>query len=492
MAAIVSTNAPPCRMLLGGVWRESQATQFSEITNPATGEILARLPHSTREEVNAAVEAAAGAFRAWSATPPVERARVLFRYKMLLEEHLEELARQVTQENGKTLPDARGSVRRGIEVVEFACGIPTLMMGRTAENVGRDVDSSTVRQPLGVCVGIPPFNFPAMIPLWMFPLAIACGNTFVFKPSDKAPLTAMIQARLFQEAGLPAGVLNVVHGLKETVDALLTHRKVKAVSFVGSSAVAQYVYATAAAHGKRVQAMGGAKNHMVVMPDADMSAAVKGILSSSFGSAGQRCMAGSVLVTVGDAAEKLLPLLVEEAGKLRVAPGTEESADLGPVITRQARERILSYIEKGEKEGARLALDGRRKATPKEGNFLAPTIFDNVRPEMSIAREEIFGPVLAVMRAGSLDEALDRVNASSYGNGAVIFTRDGGWAREFSTRVQAGMVGVNVGVPAPTGIFPFAGWKGSFFGTLHANGQDAVEFFTETKVITSRWEKRPL
>ncbi len=486
----VSTSAPPCRLLIGGSWRESQASQFSEITNPASGEVLARLPHATREEVTAAVEAAAAAFPAWSATPPVERARIMFRYKQLLEEHFEELARQVTQENGKTLVDARGSVRRGIEVVEFACGIPTLMAGRTAENVARAVDTMTIRQPLGVCVGIPPFNFPAMIPLWMFPVAIACGNTFVLKPSDKVPLTAMLQVRLLEQAGLPAGVINVVHGLKDAVDVLLEHPAVKAVSFVGSSAVAKYVYATAAAHGKRVQAMGGAKNHMVVMPDADMDAAVKGILSSSFGAAGQRCMAGSVLVAVGDAAEKLMPLLVQEAAKLRVAPGTEESTDVGPVITTQARERILGYLEKGTKEGAPLALDGRSKTLPKEGNFVGPSIFDHVRPDMSIAKEEIFGPVLSVMRVNTLDEALDRVNSSSYGNGAVIFTRDGGWAREFATRVQAGMVGVNVGVPAPAGFFPFAGWKGSFFGTLHANGQDAVEFYTETKVITSRWEKR--
>ncbi len=490
MASALSAQATSCPLFIAGAWRDSEAAESSEITNPASGEALARLPHSTREEVNAAVEAAAAAFPAWSDTPAVERARLLFRYKQLLEEHFEELARQVTLENGKTLADARGSVRRGIEVVEFACGIPTLMMGKTAENIARDIDTHTLRQPLGVCVGIPPFNFPAMIPLWMFPLALACGNTFVLKPSDKVPLTALLEVRLLEQAGLPPGVLNVVHGLKATVDALLEHPKVRAVSFVGSSAVARYIYATAAAHGKRVQAMGGAKNHMVVMPDADMAAAARGILASAFGNAGQRCMAGSVLVTVGDAADRLLPLLVEGARQLRIGSGEDPASELTPVINCQARERILGYIGKGLAEGAVLALDGRTAPTPKEGNFLGPSIFDHVTPEMSIAREEIFGPVLSVIRATTFDAALEAVNAGAYGNGSVIFTRDGGWARDFCRRVQAGMVGVNVGVPAPAGFFPFAGWKGSFFGDLHATGSDAVEFYTDTKVITGRWERR--
>ncbi len=487
MSSPVLTQAPPCGIFVNGEWRESEATEFSPVTNPATGEALARLPHSTRAEVDAAVSSAQAAFPGWAATPPVERARIMFRYRQLLEEHSEELSRCVTQENGKTLADARGSVRRGTEVVEFACGIPTLLMGRSLENVARGIDTHTIRQPLGVCVGIPPFNFPAMVPLWMFPIAIACGNTFVLKPSDKAPLTALVAVRLLAEAGLPPGAMNVVHGLKDTVDALLEHPAVRAVSFVGSSGVARAVYAKAAANGKRVQSLGGAKNHLVVMPDADMEATARGVLGSAFGAAGQRCLAGSVLVVVGEAADRLLPRLVEGTRQLRIGPGEDPGSELTPVITAEARTRILGYIEKGIAEGATLALDGRSFPVPPSGNFLGPTIFDRVRPEMTIAREEIFGPVLSVVRAANLDEALEVVNASAYGNATAIFTRDGGSAREYCSRVQVGMVGVNVGVPAPAAFFPFAGWKGSFLGDLHAHGMDALEFYTEQKVITSRW-----
>ncbi len=476
-----------CQVLIDGQWRESQASEFSEIVNPATSATLARLPHSTREEVDAAVGAAHRAFPAWRDTPPVERARLMFRYRQLLEEHFEELARSVTLENGKTLVEARGSVRRGIEVVEFACGIPTLMMGRSLENVARGIDTYTIRQPLGVCVGIPPFNFPAMVPLWMFPIALACGNTFVLKPSDKVPLTALMAVRLLAEAGLPPGVVNVVHGTKSTVDALLEHPDVKAVSFVGSSPVARYVYATAAAHGKRVQAMAGAKNYLVLMPDADPEQSIRNILGSAFGGAGQRCLAGSVLVTVGEAAERFLPRLVEEACGMRIGDGLEAATEMGPVINQAARRRVLDYIERGLAEGAKLALDGRQIPVPSEGYFLGPTILDHVRPEMAIAREEIFGPLLSVIPANTLQEAVEIVNRSPFGNSSAIFTRDGGAAREYFSRVQAGMVGVNLGVPAPMAFFPFAGWKGSFLGDLHAHGMDAVGFYTEQKVITCRW-----
>ncbi len=487
MATQTTLGASACQILIHGQWRESRATEFSTILNPATGEVLARLPHSTREEVDAAVGAAQSCFPDWAATPAVERARLLFRYRQLLEEHFEELARSVTLENGKTLVEARGSVRRGIEVVEFACGIPALMMGQSLENVARGIDSHTLRQPLGVCVGIPPFNFPAMVPLWMFPLALACGNTFVLKPSDKVPLTALLEVRLLAEAGLPPGVVNIVHGAKSTVDALLEHPAVKAVSFVGSSPVARYVYVTAAAQGKRVQAMAGAKNHLVIMPDAQPEPSIRNILGSAFGGAGQRCLAGSVLVMVGEAAERFLPGLVEAARNMRIGDGQDAATELGPVINEAARRRVLEYIERGLAEGARLALDGRQIPAPSAGYFLAPTIFDHVRPEMAIAREEIFGPLLAVIRAQTLDEAIEVVNRSPFGNATAIFTRDGGAAREYASRVQAGMVGVNLGVPAPMAFFPFAGWKGSFFGDLHAHGWDAVAFYTEQKVITSRW-----
>src|SRR5574341_405177 len=462
---------------------------FDEILEPATGKVLARIPRSSPADVAVAVEAAAAASPSWRDTPVPDRVQILFRYKVALEREREELARLVARENGKLLDDARGEVRRGIEVVDLACGMPTLLMGETVEGIARGIDSWSVRVPLGVVAGICPFNFPAMIPLWMFPIAIAAGNAFVLKPSERTPLTAMRLAELFTEAGLPPGVLRLVHGARETSDALVDHPLVRAVSFVGSEAVAQHVYARAAAAGKRVQALAGAKNHLVVMPDADLEAASAAILGSAFGAAGQRCLAGSVAIPVEGAAEPLVAALSGRAAAM--APGDPLITDsaMGPVIREEARARIVDWIGKGLAEGARLVVDGRKPAgaPPPGGFFLGPSIFDFVRPEMTIAREEIFGPVLSVVRAGSLDEAIEIANRSRYGNTASIFTRSGAAARAFRTRVEAGMVGINVGVAAPMAFFPFAGWKGSFYGDLHATGKDAVRFYTETRVVIERW-----
>jgi malonate-semialdehyde dehydrogenase (acetylating)/methylmalonate-semialdehyde dehydrogenase len=462
---------------------------YDEILEPATGELLARVPRSSPTAVAAAVEGAAEAFAAWRDTPAPDRAQVLFRFKALLEREREELARLVARENGKLLDDARGEVRRGIDVVDFACGMPTLLMGETVEGIARGVDSHTVRVPLGVAAGLCPFNFPAMIPLWMFPIAIAAGNTFVLKPSERTPLTAIRLAELLREAGLPAGVLRLVHGARAVADALIEHPLVRAVSFVGSEGVARHVYAHAAAHGKRVQALAGAKNHLVVMPDADLDAATHAILSSAFGAAGQRCLAGSVAVPVGTAADPMVAALAREAGAM--APGDPLLPDsaMGPVIRADARTRIREWIDRGVAEGARLVLDGRepRGGPPPGGFFLGPTILDGVRPEMAVAREEVFGPVLSVVRSGSLEDAIAIANRSRFGNAASIFTRSGAAARQFRSRIEAGMVGINVGVAAPMAFFPFAGWKGSFFGDLHATGKDAVRFYTETRVVIERW-----
>jgi len=418
----------------------------------------------------------------------LQRCRILFKYREILEAHGGELIALVTEENGKTLDEARGSYQRGIECIEFACGAPTLMMGYTVDRVGSGVDAWSTRHPIGVCVGITPFNFPVMVPLWMFPMSIACGNTFVLKPSDKVPRTSVRLVELAYEAGLPAGVLNLVHGAKDTVDQLLTDPRVRAVSFVGSSAVARYIYQTAANNGKRVQALGGAKNHSVVLPDHDMKSTVSAVMGSSFGCAGERCLATSVVVAVGEAADPLVKELVKAADNLTLGSGTEKATCMGPVITPEAKKRILSYIELGEKEGATLARDGRKdSATTGDGFFVGPTILDNVSPNSRVAKDEIFGPVLSVIRVKTLKEALHVIAESEYGNAASIFTRSGSAAREFSQNVTAGMVGVNVGVPAPVAFFPFAGWKNSFFGDLHALGKDAVHFYTETKVVTCRW-----
>ena len=468
--------------------RRSSSGATEQLLNPATGVPIGVLHHATGDEINAAVEAAYNAFPSWSATPVLQRCRVFFHFHAVLEKHADELIRMVTEENGKTLDEAKGSFARGLECVEFAAGATSLMMGDTVENVGTGVDGYSIRQPLGVCAGITPFNFPFMVPLWMYPMAIACGNTFVLKPSERVPRTAVRTAELLHEAGLPVGVLNVVHGAKAAVDGILNHPKIRAVSFVGSSNVAKYVYSTAAANGKRVQALGGAKNHSVVMPDADLKNAAQVVMASSFGCAGERCVATSVVVAVGDIADNLVAELRQLADEMKVGDGGEKGTVMGPVITADASKRITGYIEKGLDEGAKLVRDGRKDGcTKSDGNFLGPTIFDNVSPQMKIAREEIFGPVLSVVRVKTMDEALQVIQGSQYGNASSIFTRSGKTAREFVGRVQTGMVGVNVGVPAPTAIFPFAGWRGSFFGDLHALGKDSVQFYTESKVVTARW-----
>ena len=482
--------APAVPLLIDGRWRASAAERHEPVYNPATGEVIGWVPFATEEEVAEAVSAAARAFPAWRATPPIERARLMFRYKELLERHFEELALLITRENGKTLADARGELRRGIEVVEFATGAPTLLLGEMAEDVARGIDSELVRVPLGVVAGICPFNFPAMIPLWMFPLALVCGNTFVLKPSERTPLSAVRLGELLLEAGVPEGVFNIVHGGKETVDALVAHPDIKAVSFVGSQPVAKYVYAEAARHGKRVQALGGAKNHLIVMPDADLERTVPAIISSAFGAAGQRCLAGSVVVAVGDVADELVDALSAAAAELVVGEGTDPEVDMGPVIRPEARQRILGYLERGEQAGASLVLDGRRHGRlkgPEGGFWIGPSIFDRVHPDMAIACDEIFGPVLSVIRAPDLDTAIEVANRSRYGNAASIFTRSGRAAREFRYRIEAGMLGVNVGVAAPMAWFPFSGWKESFYGDLHATGKDAVRFYTEVQIVISRW-----
>ncbi|GAB6876856.1 CoA-acylating methylmalonate-semialdehyde dehydrogenase [Thermaerobacter litoralis] len=476
--------------LIGSRWITPAAERWEPVYNPATGEVIARVPFATGADVAAAVEAAARAYPAWRRVPPVERARLMFRYKELLERHFEELALSITREHGKTLAEARGEVRRGIEVVEFAAGAPSLLLGEMAEDVAAGIDSELVRVPLGVVAGICPFNFPAMIPLWMFPIAVACGNTFVLKPSERTPLTAVRLAELFREAGAPEGVLNLVHGGREVVDALLAHPEVKAVSFVGSQPVAKAVYAEAARHGKRVQALGGAKNHLIVMPDADLEATVQAVVSSAFGSAGQRCLAGSVVVAVGEVGDRLVESLAEAARQLVVGEGIDPEVDMGPVIRPEARDRIVRYIEGGEAGGARLVLDGRRHPHlrgPEGGFWIGPTLFDHVGPEQPLACDEIFGPVLSVIRVPDLDAAIEVANRSRFGNAASIFTRSGRAAREFRYRIEAGMLGINIGVAAPMAWFPFAGWKASFYGDLHATGKDGVRFYTEVKMVTSRW-----
>jgi malonate-semialdehyde dehydrogenase (acetylating)/methylmalonate-semialdehyde dehydrogenase len=471
---------------IDGVWETPQSRALEPVTNPATGARIAEVPYAAAADVDRAVQAAHAAFLKWRDVPVVDRVQVLYRFKALLDKHADELAAILTRENGKTRDDARAEVRRMIQMVEVACGMPSLMLGDSLNDVAQGIDCKTVRQPIGVCAGITPFNFPAMVPTWMYPFAIACGNTFVLKPSEKVPLTPTRAAELLHDAGVPPGVFNLLHGGKESVDALLHHPLVKAVSFVGSTPVAKYIYATAAAEGKRVQALGGAKNHLVVMPDADMPRTVEAIIGSAFGAAGERCLAGSVLVPVGDAAGPLLDLLVRRTKSLAVGDGSESATEMGPLVTSDHCKRVRGYVDKGAAEGATPLVDGR-ELQAGGGFFLGPTIFDNVTPEMTIAREEIFGPVLSVMRVGSLDEAIDLVNRSPFGNATAIFTTNGKAAREYSSRIEVGMVGINVGVAAPMAFFPFAGWKNSFFGDLHAHGKDAVAFYTEQKVIMSRW-----
>jgi malonate-semialdehyde dehydrogenase (acetylating)/methylmalonate-semialdehyde dehydrogenase len=471
--------------LIAGQWCRP-STPVLPVYNPATAEVLDEVPLSGPAEVAQAVAAAAAAYPEWSRTPVMERTRLMFRYKMLLEEHCEELAAIVTRHHGKTLDEARGEVRRGIEVVDFACGAPTLLQGRTLRQVSGGVDQDLYRYPLGVAAGIPPFNFPVMIPLWMFPLAVVAGNTFVLKPSERTPLGAVRLAELFAEAGFPPGVLNVVHGARETVEALIAAPEVQAVSFVGSAPVARHVYAEAARHGKRVQALGGAKNHIVVMPDADLTVAVPALLGSAFGNAGERCLAGSVAVAVGAASQRLLEPLQAQTSTLVVGPGDQPGVDVGPLIRAEHRDRVARYIDQGVAEGAALLVDGR-PYMQRQGFFLGPTILNEVHPAMAVGQEEIFGPVLSVAHVQTLEEAIAHANRMSLGNMAVIFTRDGRAAREFRDSVEAGMVGVNVPVAQPFAFFPFSGWKGSFYGDLHVHGSDGIEFYTRKKMFITRW-----
>lgn len=481
------TSIQTLRFFVNGKWETADGSALHPVTNPATGEIIARVPYATAAQVDRVARLAHAAFLKWREVPVVDRVQVFYRYKGLLEQHAEEVARILSRENGKTLDDAKASVRRAIQMVEVACGMPSLMMGDSLENVARGIDSTSIRQPLGVCAGISPFNFPAMVPMWMFPFAIACGNAFILKPSEKVPMTPTRTAELLHDAGVPEGVFNLIHGDKIAVDALLAHPLVRAISFVGSTPVAKYVYETAAKHGKRVQALGGAKNHLVVMADADLEKTVEAIMGSAFGAAGERCLAGSVLVPVGEVAEPLLDLLLKKTRSLRIGGGLEPGTEMGPVVTGDHRQKIVGYIEKGLAEGAKPLCDGRGAAKGSGGFFVGPTIFDNVTPEMTIAKEEIFGPVLSVIRVKTLDEAIDLVNSSRFGNTTSIFTGDGKSAREYASRIECGMVGVNIGVAAPMAFFPFSGWKNSFFGDLHAHGKDAVAFYTEQKVVMTRW-----
>lgn len=473
------------RQLIGGEFTAGAGTT-EEVPDPATGRVLAEVRHSTATDVDAAVRAAASAFPAWADTPVPDRAEVMFRYKAVLEAHVDELAALVTAENGKTLAEARGEVRRGIEVVALACGAPTLLLGTALDQIANGIDEELVRFPVGVVAGICPFNFPMMVPLWMLPLALVAGNTFVLKPSPRTPLSAVREIELLVEAGLPDGVVNLVHGDREPVEALLAHPLVDAVSFVGSAGVARHVYTTASQHGKRVQALGGAKNHLVVMDDADLDQTVPAVLGSAFGNAGQRCLAGSVVVAVGSAGDRLVERLAASAAALTLGPGTDPAAQLGPVIRAARVAELSDAIADGEKSGATLVVDGRERGRD-EGFFLGATLFDHVTESMELWRTELFGPVLSVVRADTLDEALGHLNASRYGNAASIFTASGAAARTFKRRAEAGMLGVNVGVAAPMSFFPFCGWKDSFFGDLHATGSDGIRFYTRTKVVTSRW-----
>ena len=490
----MSVAAPPVTKLpnfINGEWRESSATEWLDVFNPATGEPIARAPLSDASEVAAAVEAAAAAFPDWRRTPAEDRIQPLFKLKQLLEEHLDEISRLITIENGKTFNEAKAEMRRAIENVEVACGIPTMMQGYNLEDVARGIDEMMIRQPLGVVAAIVPFNFPGMIAFWFLPYAIACGNTFVLKPSERVPLTMRYIYELLDHTGLPKGIVNLVNGGKAAVDALLDHPKVRALSFVGSTPVARYIYARAGANGKRCQAQGGAKNHVIVLPDADMSMATQIISDSAFGCAGQRCLAVSVAVTVGEAQKTFRDAIADSASKLKVGNGLDEGVQMGPVITPQSKTRIESLIGTGERQGAKVLLDGRNVRVPKNegGNFVKPTILDNLPTTSEITDTEIFGPVLSLVHANDLDEGLRFLERSAYGNQASLFTSSGAAARRFRYEAPAGNIGINIGVAAPMAYFPFSGWKDSFFGIMHGQGRDAVEFFTEKKVVVERWAK---
>ncbi len=474
---------------INGQWVDSKSTQILDVVNPATTEILARVPLSTPDEVITAIEAAKDAFWEWRETPPLTRARYMFRLKNLMEEHFEELSRVIVQEEGKCIDEGRGEVRRAIEQVEVAAGIPSLMMGYNLEDIAVGIDEYCVRQPLGVFCAIAPFNFPLLVPLWFLPYAVACGNTYIVKPSEQVPLSQNRLFELIDEAGFPRGVINLVNGAKEVVDTLLESPDVKGVSFVGSTRVGKYVYQKATENGKRAQCQTGAKNFLVVMPDANLERAVASLLSSFFGCAGERCLSGAVLLAVGDIYEPLKEKFVHAASKLKVGYGLDETVQMGPVISKRHMERVLGYIEKGLQEGAKLILDGRdmRVEDYPNGYFIGPTVFDQVGPQMTIANEEIFGPVACIVKVSDLDEAIDIIHANPYGNAASIYTSSGQWAREFKYRVQCGNIGINIGIVAPMAFFPFSGSKDSFFGDLHGQGRDAIDFFTENKVVISRW-----
>jgi len=477
---------------INGQHQASQSSRCQAVYNPATGEAQAQVSLASADETRSAIAVAETAFQSWSQVTPLNRARVMFNFKTLLEQHRDELATLISQEHGKVFSDAQGELTRGLEVVEFACGIPHLLKGEHSMNVGRGVDSFSLMQPLGVCAGITPFNFPAMVPLWMFPIALACGNTFILKPSEKDPSVPLRLAELLLQAGLPAGVFNVVNGDKEAVDVLLTDSRVQAVSFVGSTPIAEYVYATGSAHGKRVQALGGAKNHMLVMPDADLDQVTSALMGAAYGSAGERCMAISVALCVGDeVADALTARLQQEIATLHTGPGTGVSPEphMGPLISQQHAEKVRSYIDTGAAEGATLLADGRKLqvANHPQGYFVGPTLFDHVKPGMRIYREEIFGPVLAVVRVPSFADGLKLINEHEFGNGTAIFTASGEAAREFAAQVQVGMVGVNVPIPVPMAFHSFGGWKRSVFGPLNMHGPDGVRFYTRMKTITARW-----
>ena len=461
------------------------------VEDPSTGEIIANVVMSSKEDFEKAIISSKKSQKMWAETTPLKRSRVLSNYKILIEKNIDELASIVSKEHGKTLADAKGSVTRGLEVVEFACGIPQLLKGEFSQNVGTNIDSWSVRQPLGICAGITPFNFPAMVPMWMFPIAIACGNSFILKPSEKDPSCAIRLAELFSQAGLPDGVFNVINGDKEVVDLILESDDISSVSFVGSTPVAKYIYEQSAKNGKRVQALGGAKNHLVVMPDANLNQAVDGIIGAGYGSAGERCMAISVAVAVGDVADKLVNKVQLEAQKLKVAPWTDENSDMGPVISKDHKEKIENYISSGVKEGASLIEDGRNYKIQgyENGYFVGPTLFDNVTKEMTIYKDEIFGPVVCVVRVKSYDEALKLVNNHAFGNGTSIYTSDGEISRHFTTNTKIGMVGVNVPIPVPMAFHSFGGWKQSLFGSHAVHGMEGVNFYTRLKTITSRWPK---
>src|SRR5271155_1028229 len=486
--ATLANQTPTVKMLLDGEFIDSQTGEWQDVVNPATQEVLASVPFATEAEIDAAVASAKEAFRTWRFTPLAARARIMLKLQALVRQHMNRIARTLSTEQGKTLADAEGDVFRGLEVVEHACSIGSLQLGEFAENVAGGVDTYTLRQPIGVCAGITPFNFPAMIPLWMFPMAIVCGNTFVLKPSEQDPLTPMLLAELALQAGVPPGVLNIIHGGKRAVDALCTHPNVAAVSFVGSTAVGTHVYSLASLHGKRVQCMMGAKNHAVVMPDANKEQSLNALVGATFGAAGQRCMATSVTVLVGEA-RQWIPDIVAKAKTLKVNAGVEKGADLGPVVSKTAKQRILGLLEDGIREGAKLELDGRAIKVPgyEKGNFIGPTIFSAVTPEMKIYSTEIFGPVMVIVGVNTLDEAIALINNNPFGNGTGIFTQSGAVARKFQSEIDVGQVGVNVPIPVPVPFFSFTGSRGSKLGDLGPYGKQAVQFYTQTKTVTSRW-----